>query len=43
MVELRQAGALVHEMEVTPPDLEEIFVKIVGGASAREAETVSGA
>jgi ABC-2 type transport system ATP-binding protein len=32
MVALRVAGAQVHEMEVMPPDLEEIFVKIMGGA-----------
>jgi ABC-2 type transport system ATP-binding protein len=43
MVELREAGAHVTEMEVTPPDLEEIFVKLVGSSNGLEAQTVRDA
>jgi ABC-2 type transport system ATP-binding protein len=34
MAALRLAGAAVHEMEVTQPDLEEIFVRIMGNVEA---------
>ena len=30
LVSLRQGGATIHEMELQPPDLEEVFVRLTG-------------
>jgi ABC-2 type transport system ATP-binding protein len=43
MVALRVAGSEVREMEVMPPDLEEIFVKIMGNDKADESSQVRAA
>lgn len=41
MAALRTAGLQVAEMQVLQPDLEEVFVKIMGGAELRGSEAVS--
>jgi ABC-2 type transport system ATP-binding protein len=41
MVALRVAGVKVHEMEVMQPDLEEIFVKIMGRGDAARGRAVT--
>ncbi len=33
LVSLRQAGVKIHEMELQPPDLEEVFVRLTGRGS----------
>jgi ABC-2 type transport system ATP-binding protein len=33
LVGLRQAGVVIREMEVSPPDLEEVFLRLTGKAS----------
>jgi len=33
LVRLREAGVAIHEMEVHPPDLEEVFLRLTGRAS----------
>ncbi|SEP40553.1 ABC transporter ATP-binding protein [Nitrosovibrio sp. Nv6] len=40
MAALRGAGSQVLEMQVLQPDLEEVFVKIMGGAEYRESAAV---
>jgi ABC-2 type transport system ATP-binding protein len=38
LARLREAGARVSHIEVTEPELEEVFVKIMGGGEARAPE-----
>jgi hypothetical protein len=33
LVGLRHAGVAIREMEVSPPDLEEVFLRLTGKAS----------
>jgi hypothetical protein len=32
-VRLREGGVKIHEMELQPPDLEEVFVRLTGRGS----------
>jgi len=33
LARLRQAGVAIHEMELHPPDLEEVFLRLTGRGS----------
>jgi ABC-2 type transport system ATP-binding protein len=38
LVRLREAGVVIREMELHPPDLEEVFLRITGRGEAAEVE-----